>query len=238
MTDQTKDPQSEDNQSEDKVEISKKEYDEMVEKIALGKQDKANLISEIKELREKKQISESEAEELRKKAGQSGKDETPSEGITPEKIEEQVAKTVSKILQDRDSKTAEENMKSAMRAFQSKNKQFHPDNDEAGLKMSALEKKLARFNLSGLKSESEFLEVFEDAKRLVMNEQPAAPKNSNPNPIAPDAPAPVAKEEKDDELTSEEMKIVERTFGGDKDRYKKIRSKRPEYVAELLRYAR
>lgn len=220
------------------VTVPKAQYDEMVEKLADKTQTNSNLVAEIKDLREKKQLSDSEAEELRKKL--EGRVDTPADGtITPEQIAEMVADASKKILTERDNETAKQNKDAALEEFFSKNKEFHPENDEGGLKFASLEKKLARFNLTGLKTKEDFMSVFEDARNLVVGTVKEVTPTVTP-PLPPHGggthAAPV-KEATDDKLSPKELEIIDRSFGGDKERYLKIKAKRPDYVQTLLAYS-
>lgn len=228
-------------QGDETIVVPKAQYDEMVEKLADATQSKANLVAEIQELREKKQLTEAETEELRKQL--EGRVDPPASTgeITPEKIAEMVTETAKKLLSERDNEAAKENQEAALNDFLSKHTEFHPENDEGGLKLSALQRKLERFNTSGLKSREDYAAVLEDARNLVFGGQPPRDEEGrNPNPLPPNGggreSAPV-REAVDDRLTPKELQIIERSFGGDKERYLKIKAKRPDYVATLLQYS-
>lgn len=223
---------------DEKVTLPKKEYDEIVGKLADKTQSEANLVSEIKELREKKQLTEAEAEDLKKKLEQRDAIVVDTKDLTPEKIAEIAANTMKSAFAERDNETAKANRTAAFTAFISKHKEFHPDNDQGGIKMAALERKVSQFNTGGLKTESDFLTVLEDASKLVGTTQAAKPIGSDPNPLAPigTREGTYVPEASVDNLTSKEMKVIEQSFGGDKERYLKIKAKRPEYVATLLQY--
>lgn len=226
-------------ENDETVAVPKQQYDEMVEKLAGTTQSNANLVAEIKELREKKQISDAEAEELRKKVTER-QETTPSGDLSPEKIAELATESAKKVLSERDSETAKQNKEAAFNAFFATHKEFHPENDEGGLKRSSLEKKLSRFNLDGITSQTDFMAVLEDARNLVVgNGEARTEPGRDPNPLPPNGgggSAPV-KEAQDTQLTSKEMQIIERSFDGDKERYLKIKAKRPDYVATLLQYS-
>jgi len=219
------------------VTVLKKQYDEMVEKLANESQSKVNLVNEIKELREKKQLTEAEAEDLKKQLAQRKEVPADSTVLTPERIAEITTDTLRTALAEKEVEVAKSNREAAMATFLSRNKEFHPDNDEGGLKKSALEKKLAQFNTMGLKTEAEFLTVFEDASRLVGIEPKSKSTGIDPNPPAPMARGAEVHEVKVENLSTKELQIIERTFGGDKERYIKIKAKRPDYVASLLQYS-
>lgn len=224
---------------DEKVTVPKKQYDEMVEKLASETQSKVNLVAEIKELREKKQLTEAEAEDLKKKLEQREVIVPDSTVLTPERIAEITTNTLRTALAEKDAEVAKANREAAMTEFLSKNKEFHPENDEGGLKLSALQRKLSRFNMEGLKTEPEFLSVLEDASRLVGIASKSKPVGTDPNPAAPMGARGGAQiqDAAGDNLSSKELQIIERSFGGDKERYIKIKTKRPDYVASLLQYS-
>jgi len=222
---------------DDDTTISQEKYNEVVEMLADKTQSNANLVAEIKELREKKQITEAEAEELRSKLA--NRTEAPgATEVTPEALREMATEAALKILSDRDVQDAKQNREDAMRDFLEKHKEFHPDNDEGGLKLSALEKKISRFNADGLKTHDDFLSLFEDAKNLVVGQTAPSDRSENPNPLPPQGGGNAGpREAVDTQLTSKEMLIIDRSFGGDKERYLKIKVKRPDYVATLLQHS-
>lgn len=218
--------------------VPKKQYDEMVEKLADSTQSKTNLVNEIKELREKKQLSDAEAVELRKKLDAHSKEPLNPSDLTPEKIAEMTTETVSRILSERETQDSKDNLKTALDSFKAQYPEFHPENDEGGIKMAMLERKLGRFNITDLKTEKEFLLVLGDARKLVTNVSEPEGKGDNPNPLPPNSGGEGSKHrELYVTLTPKEWKIIENTFGGDKERYLKIKAKRPDYVDTLLQYS-
>lgn len=222
------------------VSLPKKDYDDMVEKLADKTQTTANLVAEIKDLREKKQLTEAEALDLKKKLEQQPVVPTDGSVLTPERIIELTNSSIESALAKKDAEVAETNRANAMSAFLSKNKEFHPDNDQGGLKLSALQRKVAMFNTGSIKTEADFLTVLEDANRLLSNTSVQIVPGTDPNPPAPNGtrsgtPAPVV--DNDNTLSAKELNIIERSFDGDRERYIKIRAKRPDYVATLLQYS-
>ena len=238
MTEQTPSdaPTGDEDNNDDVIIVPRERYDEIVEKLANAEQSTANLVSEIKDLREKKQITEAEAEELRKQV--EGKSETPSgsDPLSPEKIAEITSQTVSKILSEKKEADAKNALSEAIQEFQSGNKEFHPDNDQGGLKMSKIQSKLEQFNLNGFSSKAEFSRVLADAKRLVSNSNPKIEDNAPEIQDVPESSPNQPKAGEGDKLSEKELKLIQNTFNGDKERYMKIKDKRPEYVAQILQY--
>ncbi len=223
--------------TEEDVTLSKKEHAELVENLANRTQDKKNLTDEIKELREKKVAAEDEAERLRLQEEARATETPSSTELTPENVAELAAKTVAEALRNKDESDAKTNRQSALSQFKATHKEFHEDNDEAGLKMSAFNRKLERINVSGLQTTRDFLAAFEDAYTLMPKEDRVPEETTVPQPTSSETPVSTP-EVAQTTLTSKEEKIIKDSFDGDKERYLKIKAKRPDYVDELLRYAR
>lgn len=220
------------------VTVPKEQYDEMVEKLADATQSKSNLVNEVTELRKKNQITESEKADLLKQIEASTVQ--PTGDLDSTKVAELAEQAAKRILSERDSKTAEDNKKAAFAEFLEKHKEFHPDNDEGGLKFSSVERKLSRFNLSGMTSKEDFMSALEDARNLAVGgSQPSKEEGRDPNPLPPAGGngTTTVREAQSTSLSPKELAIVDRTFGGDKERYLKIKEKRPDYVATLLQYS-
>lgn len=219
------------------VTVPKEQYDEIVVKLADKTQATSNLVAEVKELREKNQITEAEAAALREKLA--SRPDTATTEVNPQQVAEVAADAVKKVLNERDNQTAKENKDAAFAAFLEKHPEFAPANDEGGIKLSILEGKLARFNLAGLKSQSDFMTIFEDARNLAVgNTSAPIGTNEDPNPIAPNGGggSSTVRESEDNALSPKELKLIQDTFAGDKERYLKQKAKRPDYVATLLAY--
>lgn len=216
------------------VEDVQKERDELKEKLEVETKDKSKLVSEIKELREKKGLSEAEVEELKQKIESVNKNDDENKDLTPEQIIDLATKKTEEMFLKRDSMDAEDNQKAALAEFQSLQKEFHPDNDEAGIKIAALDKILARFNMSGLKTKADFLRVYQDSSNLMKREEeqpaPQTVPHAGDNPEDTTPPREITA----DGLTKQELNIIDRSFDGDKERYLEIKKKRPEYVDQLL----
>lgn len=216
--------------------VSQENYEDVVEKLASKTQNETNLVAEIKELREKKRIAETDAESLKEKLAKDKVVESTVKDINPTTVEEITRQTLAAALAERDAETTKTASNTAMSTFVNSHKEFHPDNDVGGIKMAALEKKLAMFNTSGLRNESDFRNVLEEASRLIssteVKEQPSNPTVTEPTGSG----AAVPKESQEDKLTSQELQIIDRVFDGNRERYIKQKAKRPDYVRTLLRY--
>lgn len=216
--------------------VSKEQYNEVVEKLANERQSTANLVSEIKELRDKKNLSDEEAETLRKKVLELEGSNNAPEDMSPKEVIKAAEEAARKIFEDKERDDAKANRRAAFENFIGQHKEFHPDNDVGGIKLAALERKIDMFNTSGLHSVRDFMSVLEDAYRLIAGTQTPIEESQNPNPDAPEGSGATPKTGDDNKVSAKEMKIIDRSFGGDKERYLKIKAKRPEYVASLLAY--
>lgn len=145
-----------------------------------------------------------------------------------------VTKTVTTLLAQRDTETAQANLKNAEVRFQESHKEFHPDNDPGGIKYAAFKAKLSRFNTSGLRSEADFLAVFDDALRL-MTDSPAPQTKVNPPAHTPSGTGSAPTSVTESPLSSKEQQLLKQ-MGWDEARYLKIKEKRPHYVQTLLNY--
>lgn len=215
------------------VTLSKAEHEELVKKLEKESQDKTNLVEEIKSLREKKQITEAEAEELKKKLEERVETTGQTEDLTPERIAEIASNATQEVLNKNTETTVAGNKESALTKFKEKYKEFHTDNDAGGIKFAALERKLERFNITSLKSETDFLSVFEDAYSLI-GKTDAPVESGQQIPTDPSTDGPKPKDVDVTNLTPTELKIIEDTFDGDKEAYLKQKTKRPDYVEKLI----
>lgn len=219
---------------EEIVSLSKEDFEKLSKKAEAADksaEDKEKLVAEIKDLREKKRLSEEEAEELRSKVA------ATEEGQTVKNSEvtlDLVNQTVEQILSKREAEEVKLNKEEALRRFKETHKEFHEDNDEGGLKMSLLEKQLQDFNFSGLKTVNQFLDKFEKARRLVVQNN-SVPEEGSPAPDEPEETS-TPRISSDDNLTKTELRVIDQTFGGDKQKYIDTKNKRPDFVRELLRY--
>ena len=145
---------------------------------------------------------------------------------------DEVTKKVHEALAKRDNERVEEIRKAAFDKFISEHTEFSKENDVAGLKLAALENKLARFNLSGITSEDGFRSVYEDAVRLVRKgsgegTQTEAPYASSPSGTGATVPAPGS-------TFTEAERALYTKIGWDVKKYAEMKAKRPEYINQLL----
>jgi len=218
---------------ENTVVLSKEEHKKLVEEKASLAQDKSNLVNEIKEIREKKSLSEKQVEELSSKI-----EELKNLGGDKShlNIQELAEKTVKEFYEKQQAQTRESAKQSAMTKFLQDNPEFAPENDETGLKKSAFEKKLERFNISILSKEEDFLSAYNDAlslmdikKKIDEGGSPLdLPPSSNPKPL----------EANIDSLSAKELKVINQFMGGDKEAFLKKKIKYPEFIESLLEHVK
>lgn len=221
-----------------KIEIPKEDYDKLVEEHATSTQSVTNLTSEIKEIRSKKQEAEDALKEALKTPIEPVKPSDEGE-LTTAKVAEAATKAAQEVVDAAKKDDIERMKEDTILAFKKSKKEFAEDNDPAGIKYSAFEKKLAIFDLSSVTSQEQIEERLNSAFNLlpvqkdetVDNQQtssstPSDPGGGGPTPLNPD------------NLTPKEKKLIERVYGGDSEKYLKQKAKRPDYVEELLRWER
>lgn len=224
--------------SED-VSLPKAEYDKLVEELAQKSQAASNLVSEVKEIREKKQLAESEKATLEAKLKEVDdlKNLDPKE-LTSEKIDSIINERLNESLSKKNAEERTKNQESAFTKFIETHKEFDESNDTGGIKLGALKKKLSMFNLDSQKSVEDFSGIFENA-RLLLKKEESIVKDTiiNPNShTSSNETSTLPAEILEDNLTSIEQKIIDRSFGGDTKRYLEQKSKRPDYVETLLKW--
>lgn len=180
--------------------------------------EKAGLVGEIKTLRAKKGLDPETGKEI------------PQE-VAPDVIEVKVREILEK---DRKAES-EANRSKALQRFYEENKEFHPDNDPAGLKYRLIEDELKNFKLDGLYSETDFLKVFNKAKSLTMNrdrEDSEVIRTDASSPVGSGAPRSTSASK----LTPQERKLIEQE-GWTEERYLKLKTKpnMDSFLAKLLK---
>lgn len=201
--------------------------EEIIEENAELKQAVANLTSEIKELREKKNA---EIEELRQVQVE------PVDESDPDDVQAIASKAVESFLNKRAEQDAEDARKSAEDSFKQANKEFHPDNDPGGIKYKAFQKTLNKFSLEGLKTREDFESRFNEAYEFMRRKDPQAEDEViNPYAETPKNPSATPKVDDGAKLDKREEALLKQK-GWDKERYLKVKAKRPEYVRTLLQY--
>lgn len=221
-----------------KIEIPKEEYDKLVEEHANSKQAVTNLTTEIKEVRTKKQ----EAEEALKEATKTPVEpvKIPDGELTTEKIVEAATRAAQAAVEATKQIDLEKFKNETILEFKSSKKVFDEDNDPAGIKYSAFEKKLDIFNMDSAKSKEEILDRLNSAFNLLPGQENVIvdtkkqPSSTPSDPAGGGDPTPTDP----DNLSAKEKKVIRDTFDGDTERFLKIKAKRPDYVRELLDWVR
>lgn len=197
----------------EEVKLTKTEYDTMVLELAEGRQAVANMTGEIVDLRKKNREAPANVQEPK-----------------PEEIQ----KVVEAELKRRDAEVLKQTTEQVLAEFLDSHPEFSTENDEGGLKFAAFQKALGRMNTAGVKTKSDYEQVLEDALRLTGDVTPSMPSFSSTPRSAPE----VRGVSKGAQLTTPEQKLVQNNFGGDIEKYLKVKTKRPEYIEELLRWVR
>ncbi len=177
--------------------------------------DKQAAVDELKENRTK-------MAELKRQLAEKGGTDQPAD----------VDNAVAAALAKRDKERADTNKVAALDKFVKSHKEFLPENDPTGLKLQAFKGKLSRFNTDGLTEVEQFMEVFEDAGRLLGH----TPQQKNNKPVMPnippssDEPAEVIQSQ----LSPKEKKVLER-MGWTEEKYLALKKKMPDYVERIFR---
>ena len=201
------------------VELSKEEVDKLVSDNEALNQTKEKLVDEVKDLRGKKQLSEQERDDALAKL--EAKPADPEE-------KPDVLNQVKDLLQKDKVEAVKKNQDKAMNKILALHPEFSAANDEAGLKKSALDKKLAMFNTDSLTDEDEFLSIYENAFALIGKKEVTIEGTQEvvTFPVTPNAP----NSETPTKLTPEEVDIVKTKFGGDEKRFLELKAKFPDVM--------
>jgi hypothetical protein len=215
-------------ENEVKVEISKEELD----KLKALPDVVQNLVNELKDERTLKQTAEAKATALEAKLN--------APVVVPPVIEAPIAEDPTKVFErlmaQKEQEVADVARQTAEAKFKDAHKEFHPENDPGGLKYAAFEKTLARLNTTGLKTEAEFLSVHNDALRLMTQPAPQettfapyadTPSNGGGSPHQTDVNG----------LSPQEKKLIA-SVGWTEERYLKLKKQRPDYVKQVLEFAK
>lgn len=179
---------------------------------------KNKILEELKEERKKKQEKEAELDLLKNKGNNDSTNvETVVESILSKKEQEKVSSI----------------KESTIKKFKELNPEFKPENDPAGVKYAAFEKKLARINLDGLASEDEILGALDDAMLLLTKETTKQTTYNNPY-ASTNQQFSSPKSSSQNGLSSKEENLI-KSLGWTEERYLKLKTSKPSYVASLLK---
>lgn len=199
----------------EKVTLSTEEYKRLVETAAEKAQAAANLTQEVIDLRKKNQ--------------------TLTDGTT-QPVE--VSKVVEAELDKREAEAFKQVQERALTAWLGSHPELAPESDTDGSKFAAFKKALGRMNLLDVKTEYDYIQVLNDALRLTEQVAPLQP-SSNFNGSVPRGPAYVpGSNPATSQLSPQEIKLVQQNFGGNVEQYLKVRTKRPEYIEEILKWVK
>jgi chromosome segregation ATPase len=210
--------------TEEEIAALKAQADKAAADLAAAQTQLSGLVEEVKDLRGKKQEVEGERDALKLKIG----------NVPPKAESTDVEAAVKKVLEQESVKTAEEAKLSAERRFKNEHKEFDETNDPGGLKYAAFQDKLKMFNISGLKKETEFLEVFENGLTL-MKEKKDSKTRIPYSDTGTGGSAP--KETHTSTLSSQEQKLIV-DMGWTEERLTKVKAKHGQrYIDSLLKHA-
>lgn len=230
-----KDTENQTTEGEENKGSNETDPSELESKLSKLEQDFESVVSELKEQRKKKQEAEAERDIYRAKLENSQDGTEDGDDKSTQDVEEIVKRT----LQERDRERIEEIRKSAERKFKQSHKEFHEDNDPAGLKYQALQEQLNRMDTSGIRSENDFQEVYEDALAILNRRQGRKSRDSSasntPYAETPKGTSGVGPKEGEGDISSKEKKVINEQ-GWTKERYLDLKKRRPSYVKALLKH--
>lgn len=224
-------------ENEENVTLSKEEHEKLLKDLEEAKTATGNVVEELKTMRSEKAAEEEAKKALEEKIAELEKAGTPEDvELTPEKVRQMASEQASEILRQAEEDRKKVAKDSVEQRFKETHNEFHPDNDPGGIKYAAFQRELSRFNLGAMQVE-EVQKAYEDAYRLMEgnNTRPESANPDNPSePVQPSTP-PTADP---NTLTIQEKNIVQETFGGDTERYLKLKAKDPDFVEDLLQHAK
>lgn len=180
-----------------------------------------SVVEELKTERVKKQTAEAERDTYKAKVD--NKTDTGADDVETK---------VRNILAEKERANALTAKQTAEQKFKSAHKEFDESNDPGGIKYAAFQEKLKRFSTDGLVSETEYLDVYADAYKLLTG-KPAEQIQYNPYASTPSQNGANLKEGDKNPLSDKEERLIKQQ-GWTKERYLAQKAKRPSYVASLL----
>lgn len=193
-----------------------------------------NVVAELTEMRA---INAAQKKLLEDKAAAEALAANPP--AQPDAETEKVKSIVKELLNEDKSSLAQANKKAAFDKFIAENKEFHPENDQFGLKRQALSDKFNMFNTSGLTEVGQFYNVIRDAHRLLPgNDKQAETYKEIPNPysVTP-TPQNNPPSTNPDELSAQEKKIMVDN-GWTKEKLLKLKANHPDLYSDLMSHVR
>lgn len=208
---------------------TEKTADELKAEIAKLESDKQGLVGETQDLRKSRQEKDEEIATLKAALVAAAE----KNQANPE--EQKIAEVVARVLSKEKEQSAVTNREAAFTKFVAENKEYHPDNDPGGLKLSALKKEFEGFNTTGLVATEDFVAVIGKANALLRGTDTSrqTPTDTNPYSSTTSTPAaPVVKTES--KLSPEEQKLVADN-GWTEDQFLKLKAKMPDMIDDLIR---
>lgn len=211
--------------SEEDIQKAKDEAAErerqLVETIANLEQDKANVVSELVAKRESERLAREELERIK------GTQDPNNKSTDPEEI-------VTRVLQRKEQEEAKIAFDEAKAELKRTYNEFAPETDTAGIVFGKFEKELSKFNFSGLKTKEEYRTRLKDVYDFMNREKKQEEARPDLYKGTPQFGSD-ANVRGGDTLSDGEMKLI-KDMGWDKERFLKVKEKRPAYVASLLKY--
>lgn len=209
--------------------MTEEEQKALLEEVKALKASLANVVEEVKTERKTKQDAQAESEALKLKIKEV--EDKQKAGATGDDVEAKVRA----ILNEDAKKSADSARVVAEQKWKANHTEFSETNDPGGVKFAAIKGKLSRLSDQGLSSENDFIGLFEDAYVLVKKERNIDSHDYNPYAASNSSNGGAPKETNANNLSAKEEKLM-KMEGWDKEKYLKMKAKRPSFVESLLQY--
>ena len=209
--------------------MTEEEQKALLEEVKTLKVSLANVVEEVKAERKTKQDAQAESEVLKLKIKEI--DDKTKVGATGDDVEAKVRA----ILNEDAKKSADSARVVAEQKWKANHTEFSETNDPGGVKFAAIKGKLSRLSDQGLSSENDFIGLFEDAYVLVKKERNIDSHDYNPYAASGSSNGATPKTTDPNNLSAKEEKLM-KMEGWDKEKYLKMKAKRPSFVDSLLQY--
>lgn len=194
------------------------------EALQQAEQDKTATVGELKDLRAKKQELEQKIELTQPKT-----EEQPDGAQSTEAQFEA-------FIQKKQKEESQKNREKAIEDFRASHHEFSESADPGGIKFSAFEREMSKFNLDNLSSVDDFnsrlTEVYDFMNRGKGGDEDGSNyhRGTNRTPSAPSQPD-------NDAIDTAEKKLID-NMGWTPERYLKLKEKMPDYIEQQLSYLR
>jgi len=201
----------------------------LLEKVSTLEKNFSGIVEELKTERKTKQEAQAELEALKlvKKA------EGEKTAVTGEDVEAKIRAVLNenaKVKADSERVTAE-------LKFKETHTEFSEANDPGGIKFATIKEKLNRLSDQGLATENDFIGLYDDAYLLVKKERNVDTQQYNPYASSSSNSGASPKQVDTSGLSAKEEKLM-KMEGWDKEKFLKMKLKRPAFMDSLLEHVK